>query len=104
MRKEPKSKVLGVVEVKLDLSDPQIIKALQGKPGLKGEAVKGDPGPAGADSTVEGPPGKSIKGDPGEKGKKGDSIKGDPGPEGPAPSRELLKELIAEVLTERLGR
>lgn len=112
MRKEPKSKVLGVVEVKLDLSDPQIVKALQGPRGLKGEAVKGDPGKKGDKSTepgLQGPApteeqiakavadylrGKDLK------GPKGDSIRGEKAND---PDRQYLKLLIQEVLADKLG-
>ncbi len=78
MRKEPKSKVLGVVEGKLDLSDPQIVEALQGPRGLKGESVKGD----------------SIKGDPGKKGDKST----EPGPQGPGPTKEQIDKAVADYL------
>ncbi len=84
---------LGVVEIKVDLSDPALLEAIRGLPGKKGDpgpSVKGDPG---RDSDKAGPPGRTpyaeeidlavhkyLKGKD-LQGKPGDSIKGDPGPE-----------------------
>ncbi len=105
-------KVLGGVEVFVDLNDEALVKALKGEPGKKGDPgpnVKGDPG---RDSDKAGPPGRApyaeeidlavhkyLKGKD-LQGKPGDSIKGDPGPE---VTDERIKALIREILAERFG-
>ena len=105
MPKTENKKVLGSCEVIINLDDKALIEALRGPKGDKGLAVKGDPGPPGKDSIVPGPEGDkgdSIKGDPGNPGKRGDP--GEKGNKGDEPSDERLKDLIREVLAERLGR
>ena len=110
-----KKKVLGEVEVFVDLDNDALVKALQGEPGKKGDpgpSVKGDPG---KDSDKEGPPGRAPT-----QAEIADAVhkylsrldlrgkKGDPGKDctvqGPEPSDERIKKLIREILTEKLGR
>jgi len=109
-----KKKVLGEVEVVIDLNNEALVEALKGKPGLpggKGDSVKGDPG---KDSDKPGPPGRAptteeideavrkylskldLRGKKGDPGKDNTSV-------GPEPTDARIKRLIKEVLAERLG-
>lgn len=109
-----KKKVLGEVEVKVDLNNEALVEALKGEPGKKGDpgpSVKGDPG---RDSDKAGPPGRAptaeeiyaavrdflskldLRGKKGDPGKDNTSV-------GPEPSDARIKRLIKEVLAERLG-
>ena len=88
--------------VELDRSDTELMAALKGEKGDKGDSVKGDKGDSvrGADSTVPGP--KGDKGDSieGPRGPKGDdsAVFGPKGDKGDLPSDEHVMDLIRKVM------
>ena len=93
--------------IKIDLSDPEMVAALKGPKGYKGDSIKGEKG-----DSVVGP----VSTEPGSKGDKGDSVKGEKGDKGDAstklgpkgdkgdePSDERIERLIRKVLASLGG-